>query len=176
MPLTADFSVSQPLGEPSIVTVTDTSTGSDGTITARRVYIKDAFGNFIVPEGVSTEYNAWSIGDTSVDIDCLTKDIAALITVEWLNGTTVVYSKIEKYGLVAYNEDFDYSLTQMLAANPMRTNDSKFLEYKFNLRAEIDSGNQALERYGDMFSAQQCYDRATTIRINSQFYFNLATA
>ena len=49
MPLTADFSVSQPLGEPSIVTVTDTSTGSDGTITARRVYIKDAFGNFIYP-------------------------------------------------------------------------------------------------------------------------------
>lgn len=176
MPLTADFSVSQPLGEPSIVTVTDTSTGSDGTITARRVYIKDAFGNFIVPEGVSTEYNAWSIGDTSVDIDCLTKDIAALITVEWLAGSTVVYSKIEKYGLVAYNEDFDYSLTQMLAANPMRTNDSKFLEYKFNLRAEIDSGNQALERYGDMFSAQQCYDRATAIRLNSQYLFNLASA
>src|SRR5574343_276000 len=101
MPLTADFSVSQPLGEPSIVTVTDTSTGSDGTITARRVYIKDAFGNFIVPEGVSTEYNAWSIGDTSVDIDCLTKDIAALITVEWLADSGVVYSKVEKCGLVA---------------------------------------------------------------------------
>ena len=72
-----------------------------------------------------------------------------------------------------FNEKFDYGLTQMLTANPMLINDNDFFPHKEELRISIDSGNQAFTLVGDIFAAQQCYDRATELRVNSQYYFNI---
>ena len=78
------FTVSQPVGENNIVTVTDTSTGTDSAINARRVYLRKSDGTFLVPEGTATDYVDWAWADTSIDIDVLDKDYALEITVEWL--------------------------------------------------------------------------------------------
>lgn len=173
MPLTPNFSSAQPIGEPNIITLTDTSTGSDVAVTQRRVYLRDAAGNDVLPTG-TTGYVQWDLADTSIDIDCLTKDYALTITVQWLDVSNVVlYDKQDVIGFTSYNEDFMYSLIQMLAANPNRVKDNGFLSNLSDLRTYVDSGNQALERYGDIYICQQCYDKATDIRTNSTTLFNL---
>ena len=76
MPLTPNFSTSQAVGEPSVITVTDTSTGSDAAIASRRVYLVDYEGNYVVAAGTTTAYTPWPLAQTSIDIDCLTEDMA----------------------------------------------------------------------------------------------------
>ena len=77
------------------------------------------------------------------------------------------------YGFTEYNEMFDYGLTQMLTANPLLINDNDYFPHKSDLRTSIDSGNQAIIYAQDLFAAQQCYDRATNLRLSSQYYFNI---
>lgn len=174
MAFTPLFSVSQTVGSPSIVTITDDSTGSDGAITQRRVYLQDAQGNYIVPQGTTTDYIAWALADTSINIDALSKDYALLITVQWLNvSNTVLYTKEGKNGLTLYNETFDYQVTQSLSGNPVLINDNNIFPNKEDLRESIDSGNQAISFGGDLYGAQQCYDRATGLRLSAQYLFNI---
>lgn len=173
MALTVDFDVTQPVGEPSEVTLEDTSTGSDGTITARRVYFNKYDGDGLVEEGTTTDYEDWPLAETTKTFDLLDKDYALNIIVQWLAGSTVVYQKAKDSGLTSYNEDFDYGLTQKLSGNPLLIDDNKFFYNKSLLRTEIDSGDQAILRAGDIAGAQQCYDRATAIRLNASSLFNI---
>ena len=55
MPLTPNFSTSQQAGLPSDVVVTDTSTGSDVAIVARRVYLVNYAGEYVVADGTTTD-------------------------------------------------------------------------------------------------------------------------
>ena len=43
------FTASQSAATPSTVVFTDTSTGSDGSIASRRIYVTDNNGNAVVP-------------------------------------------------------------------------------------------------------------------------------
>lgn len=175
MALVVNFSASQNLGEESEILFTDTSTGTDVAVTQRRIYIQTPSGDYLVEDGTTTEYEVWSgfPATTTITLDVLTKDRAVTITVQWLDvSNTVLYDKTLKYGFTLYNETFDYGLTQLLAGNPLLINDNNFYQNKSDLRVNIDSGDQALSLAGDTFAAQQCYDRATELRVNSQYYFN----
>lgn len=178
MALTVDFSAENILGTPGDLLFTDLTTGTDGTITQRRIYIRTWDNDPIVIEGTSTEYEVWSgfPGTTTITLeDILDKDYGVIITVQWLTALgVVVYDKVESYGFTEYNEEFDYSLTEMLSGNPLLINDQNFYTSKSDLRTDIDSGNKAIEQWSDIYAAQQCYDRATELRINSQYYYNEA--
>ena len=174
MPLTPNFTAVQLYGSPNEIVLTDTSTGSDVTITSRRVFIQMPNGTYLVEEGTTTDYEVWNIADDSITLDVLTKDVAVTITVQWLDVTdTVVVPKVYEFGFTQFNESFDYGLTQMLTANPMLINNNDFFQNKSELRVCIDSGNQALSLVGDLFAAQQCYDRATNFRLDSRYLFNI---
>lgn len=177
LPLTPLFSVSQTVGAATIVTITDDSTGSDVAITQRRVYLQKADGTFLVPDGTTTEYISWAYADDSVDIDALDKDYALEITVQWLNvSNAILYATDGYFGLTSHNEDFDYDLTTMLAANPLLINDNSFRKNKSDLRLFIDSGDNAITRSSDITAAQLCYDQGTAVRIGSEYYFNESTS
>lgn len=119
------------------------------------------------------EYNYWPYADSSVSLDVLDKDYALQITVQWLGATNnILYAVTGLYGLTSYNEDFDYNLTTMLAANPLLINDNSFRVNKINLRLFIDSGDNAITRSSDIDAAQLCYDQATQLRLGSEYYFN----
>ncbi len=176
MPIVPSFAVSQPVGTPEVITFTDDSTGSDGAITSRRVYLRKSDGTYLVPDGTTTSYVAWDYADVEISIECLEKDRALNITVQWLNvSDQILYTDNEDAGLTSYNEDFDYDLTTTLAANPLLVNDNAFRNNKSDLRTYIDSGDKAITRYGDIVSAQICYDLATALRLSSQYYFNEST-
>jgi RecB family endonuclease NucS len=106
--LSPAFTVAQTVGNPSVLVITDTSTGSDGTITQRRVYLQKADGTYLVPDGTTTDYIEWALADTEIEIDALDKDYGLSILVEWLNVSDVVVEDLEdEYALSLYNETFD---------------------------------------------------------------------
>lgn len=171
MALTPNFSASQPSGEPSVVTLTDTSTGSDVSITERRVYLQNSDGDYVVPSGVSTDYVVWPLADTSIDIDCLSQDSALSITVNWVDsGGATVETKTILCGFTEYNEEFYYQLTQGQVGSNIQF-DTTYYQNKLQLRVLIDSGNQAISLGDDIYSAQECYDQATNLRLNGNYYY-----
>jgi hypothetical protein len=170
VPLVQNFSIEQILGQPSVVRITDTSTGSDASITSRRVYLMKSDGSYLVPDGTSTDYVEWDINDTYIDIDCLDKDYALTIIVQWLDVTpNVDYSKTELTLLSLYTQEFLYELTQMQTANPILVNDNGYYEYKSKIQTELDSAEQAIELADDVTGAQLCLDRATDLRNNESY-------
>lgn len=173
MSFTQDFSVVQVVGYPSKIVITDTSTGSDGSIASRRVYLKKADGTFLVPSGTATQYIVWDYADASITIDALDKDYCLLITVEWLDsGGGQLYAKTALQGETLYNETFSYYLSQMVASNPYLMNDNDYFINMSALRTCIDAGNNAISIGADQMTAQLCYDNATALRISSQYYYN----
>lgn len=173
MPFSPNFSTSQVLGLPNQIVFTDTSTGSDPNIASRRVYMQTAANTYLVEIGNPYNYEVWSILNTTATYDVLPKDYALYVTVEWLDVNDIVlYNKQFLLGYTQYNESFDYQLTQVLSGNPLLINDNNFFENKSQLRVSIDSGNQALTFATDIFAGQQCYDRATNLRLNSPYFFN----
>jgi len=176
MPLTPNFSTSQPPGQPSVITVTDSSTGSDGAIASRRVYLVDYEGNYIVEStNTTTTYTPWPLVDTSIDIDCLTEDMALSVVVTWndVNGVQL-YTDTQLTGFTSFNEEFNYSLIQGLAAvgNPSYIlQDNQFFQNMMKLRVFIDGGNQAVSLGGDITSAQNCYNLATVMTDAQNYYF-----
>lgn len=172
MSLTANFETSQTYGVPDSINFVDTSTGTDGTITSRRVYMKTSANTYLVEQGTTTTYEVWDYANSTITLSVLPKDYALEITVQWMAGGTVVTSKVYTLGFTLYNETFDYQLTQVLSGNPLVINDNNFFPNKSDLRVNIDGGNQAIFFATDIFSAQQCYDRATNLRLGSQYYFN----
>ena len=65
MPISPNFTATQSYNTPSIFTLTDTSTGTDATITQRRVYLLKANGTYLVPAGTLTNYIQWSVTDVN---------------------------------------------------------------------------------------------------------------
>ncbi len=173
MPLTPNFSYSQPLGDPSVVELEDTSTGSDGLVTERRVYLTKADGSYLTPEDNDEDYIVWAIADDTIEIDALDKDYALNVVVLWVNsGGTALYTKNYIIGFTQWNEEFDYSLTQLQSGNSVLTHDGNFFNLKSQLRTEIDSGNQAVVLAEDLYGAQNCYDAATQIRLKASTLFS----
>lgn len=172
MPLTPSFSVSQSSATPSTIVITDTSTGSDVSVSKRRIYLLQANGTYLVPSGVSTDYIDWSLADATKSLDVLTQDTALQITVQWLDSSNVVlYTVTTAFGFSAYGETFYYNLTQLQQANPQIINATTFYTAKMMLRVELDSAAQAISFAGDINSAQQCFNRANNFITNQNYYF-----
>lgn len=172
MPLVPNFTASQFSGTPSVITLTDTSTGSDVAITSRRVYLLQANGTFLVPAGTTTDYVVWDLVDTSIDLDVLSQDSALSITVQWMSSTnTIVTSKTISFAFTAYNETFYYGLTESQVANSNLSASTNWYQTKLILRVEIDSADQAITFASDIYSAQAALNRATYISTNQALFF-----
>ena len=172
MPFVPNFTASQYSGTPSVITLTDTSTGSDVTIASRRVYLLQANGTFLVPAGTTTDYIVWDLVDTSIDLDVLSQDSALSITVQWMSGIqTVVTSKTISFAFTAYNETFYYGLTESQVANSNLSASTNWYQSKLVLRVELDSADQSITFASDIYSAQAALNRATYISTNQAYFF-----
>jgi hypothetical protein len=172
MPFVPNFTASQYSGTPSVITLTDTSTGSDVTIASRRVYLLQANGTFLVPAGDTIDYIVWDLIDPSISLDVLSQDSALSITVQWMSGiNTVVTSKTISFAFTAYNETFYYGLTESQVANSNLSASTNWYQTKLILRVEIDSADQAITFASDIYSAQAALNRATYISTNQAYFF-----
>lgn len=169
------FTTSQVLGSPANIVFGDSSTGSDGAIVGRRIYLQLSNGTFLVLAGNTNQYTNWALASNPFTLsNILTQDEAIFCTIEWVdvNGN-VLYVSPQTVGYTLFNETADYKLTQAMAGNPPLMNDNDWFENKSLLRTYIDSGNNAISFAADIFNAQLCYDAATALRLKSKYIFNI---
>lgn len=172
MAISANFTASQTIGSPSIINLEDTSTGSDASISARRIYLRKYDGNYLVPSGTSTSYIEWPYADSTTEVDVLDKDYALEITIAWVNSVGAnLYTKTTLYVFTLYSEEFYYGLTQDQAGAINIVQDANYYRNKMILRVEIDSANQAVSLGSDQAAAQWCLERAKQMIDNENFYF-----
>lgn len=171
MPLTPNFTAVQTITDPTILTLTDTSTGSDGGLTSRRIYLQKAGGSYLVETGTTTDYEVWAIGDSSIELDLLDRDYALNITVQWLTGSTVTYTKTILNGYKAYSEQFAYDLTTYQQSNPKLISNKNFYYSKIQLRCDIDDAVNAIELGNDITNAQAAFNRAKYLIDNPKLFF-----
>ena len=178
MPISPSFTMSQSSGTPNIITVTDTSTGVDTTITSRRIFLLQSDGTYLVPTGTATSYIVWPITNTTTrtpltnSLNVLIQYTALSITVQWLNvSNTVIQTVTNSYAFTAYNETFYYGLTESQVANSNLSASTNWYQTKLVLRVELDSATQAISFASDIFSAQAALNRATYISTNQALFF-----
>ena len=157
----------------STLTFTDSSTGTDGSISSRRIYLQTYNGSYIVPSGTTTDYIVWPLIDGSTEIltNILSKDYALSITVQWLSSSpTVLYSKNILYEFPGNAKIFGYQLSQYQSANEKLTNSRNYFLSKAQLWVYIKSSENAIEVGSDIGTAQLNLDAAKYLSDNPQLF------
>lgn len=174
MPLTPNFTASQLSGSPQTATFSDTSTGSDSDITQRRIYLLQADGDYLVPDGVTTDYVEWALANSSISLDVLSQDTALSVTVQWLDvNDDVLYDKTIAFGFDAFGQNFFYSLSdgQVPITNPPVALSQDYYQNKLQFLCYLKSAEQAITYASDIQKAQTCYDLDQWMQNNSADLF-----
>jgi len=169
--ITPSISVSQSAITPANVTVTDTSSGSYGTITQRRIYVSDANGSFLTGDGTVT-YTEWPLANISITLSILTQSTAANIRVVWLDVSDVIINDINaNYPLSEFSKQFFFYLVQLQGLTPGIIQDANYSGNLAILWGNIVGGDNAVTYGNDIAGAQNCYNRATYMQTHQNDYF-----
>lgn len=168
MALTVDFSLG-PTSDPSALTVTDLSTGTDGAVVGRKINIYNV-SNVLYG---SSPYDFPNFpAASSITINPFLSDAAINVVMTWVNNTGgVLYTASKIYASVGYGEQFFYSLTQQQQGNPSFLNDTQYFENKSKLRTLIDSATQAITTGADVYSANTAISLYQIMLNNPNLYF-----
>jgi hypothetical protein len=172
MPLSSAFSVSQVIGQPRVLILSDDSTGSDVAITSRRIYLMKADSTFLVPEGTETEYIEFPLGANTINLDVLDKDYALNVTVQHINSAGVaLYTSSELMLFTLHLEQFYYDLTQTQTGTPRIVEDTRYYDSKIRLRCALDEAANAISIGEDIYSAQAALNRGQFLVDHQTLYF-----
>jgi hypothetical protein len=172
MAFSENFSVSQVALNPALVFISDDSTGTDAAITSRRAYVQTSLGTYLVESGVTTDYNAWALGVSPLELDILSEDTAVSITIQWLNvSNAVLYTKTQSYCLAYYNKQFLYELVQAQALTPNILQDANYNSNVATFWTTIIGAINSVEFGADIAAAQASLNRGTEMRLNQSKYF-----
>lgn len=173
MALTPNFSSAQSLSNLSQVTFTDTSTGTDGTITSRQIYIQLANGNYLTSAGESTTsaFETWSYSNSTITLSLLSKSTAATVTVKWLSGTTVTYTKVIVSEWDLYDYLFAFELLQTQTANPAVIEDAEYYSNFFMFLTNLWNSENSVTVGSDVYSSQAALDKNYYLMNNQSKFF-----
>jgi hypothetical protein len=161
MALTENFTATQALGFPSQIIFTDTSTGSDGAIAARRIEVVDSDGNFIVAEGTTTDYEVWPYANATITLSLLTIDRAVYITIKWVNsGGATLYEKTILTVFRLYSITYYIYLIKTQSSNIKLRENANFYLNEIRLLCSLQEAYDAVYYAGDISSAQAALTRA----------------
>lgn len=174
MAFNAAYTAVQQIDDSSVL-FTDTSTGSDGGLTERRIYPYKADGTLLLPADNTTGYVLWPIANSAITVDLLPKDYALFITVVWISSSPLpppsTYTATTLYGFTGYTTNFLYSLIQQISANQSILRDTNFMQNMFNLSQEIINCNLSVNPKQSILNAQSALDRAQYLITNSDKFF-----
>lgn len=172
MPLTTPlFTASQRIGEPSVIVLEDVSVGSDSDILVRHIFLQKDDGTYLVPAGTTTDYIVWDYDESTIDVDILDKDLALNITVQWAGVSSALYSKTLMYVFTLYNEEFDYQLVSLQAAQNKFVPNVNYYMNRIKLRVSINDAMNAVSKATSITNAQMACDRGTYLRENETLFF-----
>ncbi len=172
MALTPAFTVSQTPLNPALAIFTDTSTGSDGSVTARVITITNSAGSYMVAIGASGTTIPWALVTNPISINLLTQDTAVSCKVDWVNsGGTVLYTLTQQYCLAEFNMAYLYNLiAQQAQAYPI-IQDTNYWGNVAIFWTNIIGAQKAVELADDIASSQASLDRATYMQAKASNFF-----
>jgi hypothetical protein len=160
MPFSGDFTVTQ--NSESDITLTDTSTGSDPTITSRTITITDYLNRVFYT-------TTWSIADASKTLtNLLDRDYAFNITVTWNAPTpdpTGVYQVTKLMEFDFYSMIFlGQLIAERFARYPTIRNDRRFADNFLRFYSFIVSARIATGLMNDITKSQMALNEATLMK------------
>lgn len=171
MAIVPSISVSQSAITPQNVTVTDTSSGSYGTITQRRIFVSNANGEYLTGNGV-LNYTEWPIANIAITLSILEVDTAANVLVQWLDVSNAVINEINaNYPLSEFGKQFFFYLIQLQGLTPGVYQDSNYSGNLAIFWSNIVGGDNAVTFGNDLSGAQNCYNRETFMQQNESKFF-----
>lgn len=172
MAIVPAFTISQSALTPQNITAVDSSTGSDGLIAARRIYFITTEGEYLVEDGVATDYNDWPLADTTDTWDVLDVDQALEIRVDWVGaGGNILYTLTQVFCLPQYNKNQFYYLIGQQATTPSILQDGAYFSNLATYWMNITGAIQAVEIGADIAASQECLNRATNMLNNENLFF-----
>lgn len=173
MPLVPNFSSSESLAYPNLITFTDTSTGTNLSLTTRRIYCRLANGNYLTTAGESatSAYESWSYSDASIELDLLTQSTTASVTVEWYAGATLTYSKTILMEWDLYDYLFAFGLIQNQTSSPGIIQDQSYYSNFFAFITNIWNSEAAVTYGDDLYSSQGALNINQNMITNASKYF-----
>lgn len=171
MPLTPNFTSSESLASPNLVTFQDTSDGTDNTIVERRIYCLLADGTYLVPSGTTTDYILWDYNDTSIQLDLLTKSQTSNVTVEWWSNSAKVYDKTILMEWDLYDYLFLFGLLQVQTSTPRIIDDTNYYDNCYKMLVNLFNSENATTKMGDLYSSQAALDKNQYLMQNQNLFF-----
>ncbi len=167
-----NFSISANITTPSTIGLTDISTGNDPLITGRVVYVQTNDGTYLKPTGNSGNGINWTLASgNTISINCMDKDYALNITVIWVGGSTILYTKVILAEFNAYARTYRYKLLKGQANDPRIIDSSNFFSVLSNLTTFIDGANEAVSLGADITLGQLCNNKAKFLIDNPQLAY-----
>lgn len=172
MPLIPNFTATQYVSSPELIVFTDTSSGSDVSVTSRRAYLRKSDGTYLVVTDTITDYMLWPLANTTISYDVLDKDYALTITIEWLDALNVVlYSKTVDYCFSTYSKVYDTKLSKAQVSSPNLLDRENWLSTKFALTTYIRAADDAISLGAGITIAQLSLNKAKFIIDNPKLVF-----
>lgn len=171
MSLTANFSSSEDITSNNLVTFNDTSTGSDGTIVTRRVYVLLSDGTYLVPAGTTTSYFLWDYANASIQVDLLSKSTSAAVTVEWWSSTAKVYTLTIDSEWDLYDYVFLFGLLSAQTSYPAVNANQGYWPNSWYMCTNLFQSENAITKMNDVYSSQSALDRNQLLINNQSLYF-----
>jgi len=161
---TGEFSIAAASGF-NVFTLTDTSDYTDepqNTFTGRVIILTTSSGDTLVPAGTVTSYINFPFADgDSITIDCMERDYALIVTVEWTSSNPQpgsIYEASLVYGFESYDKNGEYGVIQALIARPSIVQNLSYWRNLGKLQTYIHCTNQAVY-YQQQDSAQAALNR-----------------
>lgn len=174
MPIVPNFTAQESLSSNNLVTFTDTSTGTDLSLTNRKIYVRLANGNWLTAGGVqspTSAYMDWSYSDASTTIDLLTNSTTANVTVEWYAGSALTYTKTILIEWDLYDYVFLFGLLSAQTSFPAVNANQGYWPNSFYMVTNLFQSEQAVELMDDLYSSQAALDRNQWLINNQNDYF-----
>jgi len=173
VPLTPNFSATESLSTLANVTFLDTSTGSDVGLTSRKIFVRLANGSWLTTAGESTTSasETWAIGDVSITLALLTQSTVANVTIQWLTGSSVTYTKTTLTIWDLYDYVFAFGLIQSQTATPTIISDVSYYSKFFEFITNLWSAESAVTYGSDLYSSASALSKNQYLIDNANNYF-----
>jgi len=173
MALTPNFTSTQSIASPAQITFYDTSSGVDGTITTRTIFIRLSNGKWLTTAGESSTIlgETWDYADASITLSLLSRSTVANVTVAWYNGSTQVYTKTILSEWNFYDYLFLFGLLSAQTSYPAINASTGYWPNSFVMVTNIFQSEKAVELMDDLYSAQKALDRNQLFIDNENLFF-----
>jgi hypothetical protein len=165
------FTANSVFGNPSEILFTDTSSGSDVGIVARKIYLLKYDGTYLQQIDGQNFIN-WAYSANTLLLDILKSDTALSIRVDWSNNAGAVlytYTVLTVFNMNA--SLLDDTLIAGQQAQPNLINNTNYYLNRIQLRVAINDAINSITQMSDITNSQQACDRGTYFVDNQSLFF-----